>query len=138
MKKILIVDDDPIFLILLHRTLLDEGYQVIKAERSQEAISAMESESFDLVITDLVMPDIDGIELTRRILGIDPKLPIIIITGSGYFEKAAEAMKIGAYDFIAKPFELKKICTTIKNALDYRKIKSGPPGPPEGQGEKLA
>ena len=133
MKKILIVDDDPVFLILLHRTLLDEGYQVIKAERSQEAISAMESESFDVVITDLLMPDIDGIELTQRLLGIDPKLPIIIITGSGYFEKAAEAMKIGAYDFIAKPFELKKICTTIKNALDYRKINSGPP---EGRGEK--
>ena len=133
MKKILIVDDDPVFLILLYRTLSEEGYQVIKAERSQEAISAMESESFDLVITDLLMPDIDGIELTRIILGIDPKLPIIIITGSGYFEEAAEAMKIGAYDFIAKPFELKKICTTIKNALDYRKINSGPP---EGRGEK--
>ncbi len=133
MKKILIVDDDPVFLILLHRTLLDEGYQVIKAEGSQEAISAMESESFDVVITDLLMPDIDGIELTQRILGIDPKLPIIIITGSGYFDKAAEAMKIGAYDFVAKPFELKKICTTIKNALDYRKINSGPP---EGRGEK--
>jgi len=133
MKKILIVDDDPVFLILLHRTLLDEGYQVIKAEGSQEAISAMESESFDVVITDLLMPDIDGIELTQRILGIDPKLPIIIITGSGYFEKAAEAMKIGAYDFIAKPFELEKICTTIKNALEYRKIKSGLS---EGRGEK--
>ena len=135
MKKILIVDDDPIFLILLYRTLLDEGYQVIKAVRSQEAISAMESESFDLVITDLVMPDIDGIELTRRMLGIDPKLPIIIITGSGYLEKAAEARKVGAYDFIAKPFELEKICTTIKNALDYRKNKRRHL---EGQGEKSA
>ena len=135
MEKILIVDDDPVFLILLHRTLLDEGYQAIKAQGSQEAISAMENESFDLVITDLLMPDMDGIELTRIMLGIDPKLPIIIITGSGYFDKVAEALKIGAYDFVAKPFELKKICTTIKNALDYRKIKSGHP---EGQGEKSA
>ena len=122
MKKILIVDDDPIFLVLLYRTLLDEGYQVIKANKSLEAISAVENNSFDLAITDLIMPDIDGIELAKKILEIDPKLPIIIITGSGHFEKAAEAMKIGAYDFIAKPFELKEICTSIKRALDYKEL----------------
>jgi len=119
MKKILIVDDDPIFLMLLHRTLIDEGYRVTKIQKSQSAISAVENRTFDVVVTDLMMPNIDGIELMERILGIYPELPVIVITGSGNIEKAAEALKKGAFDFVSKPFELKKICTSIKRALEY-------------------
>lgn len=122
MKKILIVDDEPNFLILLDRTLQDEGYQIVKTEKSQEALSAMESQTFDLVITDLAMPDIDGIELMQRIKKIYPSLPFIIITGVGTVEKAVEAMKQGAYDFITKPFELDLIHTNVKRALEYGEL----------------
>jgi len=122
MKKILIIDDEPNFLILLDRTLQDEGYQIFKTEKSQEALSAMESQTFDLVITDLAMPDIDGIELMQRIKKIYSSLPFIIITGVGTVEKAVEAMKKGAYDFITKPFELDLIHTTVKRALEYGEL----------------
>jgi len=101
MKKILIVDDDPIFLLLLYRTLVDEGYRVTKIEKSKAAVAVVESAIFDVVITDLIMPDIGGIELMEKILGIYPKLPVIVISGSGNIVQAAEAMKKGAYDFIA-------------------------------------
>ena len=125
MKKILIVDDDPIFLMLLQRTLIDEGYRVTKIQKSQAAISAVENRIFDVVVTDLMMPNIDGIELMEKILSISPELPIIVITGSGNIEKAAEALKKGAFDFITKPFELKKFCTSIKKALEYGELQNG-------------
>ena len=122
MKKILIVDDEPNLLTLMDRTLTEEGYQVTKAGKSGEALTSMENETFDVVITDLAMPDIDRIELMQRVRKIYPELPIIIMTGVGTIERAVEAMKKGAYDFITKPFELEKIRSSIKRALEYGEI----------------
>ncbi|MEW5800849.1 MAG: sigma-54 dependent transcriptional regulator [bacterium] len=122
MKKILIVDDEPNFLTLLGRTLKDEGYQVTTAATSYEAISLAENTVFDTLITDLAMPEVNGIELMERFRKLYPNLPIIIITGVGTVERAVEAMKKGAYDFITKPFELDKIRTTVKRALEYGEL----------------
>lgn len=122
MKKILIIDDEPNFLLLLERTLKDEGYEVISAGKSIEALGAAENEPFDAVITDLAMPDIEGIELMQRIRKVYPEMPFIIITGVGTIEKAVEAMKKGAYDFITKPFELDKIRSTLKRAIEYGEL----------------
>ena len=124
MKNILVVDDDPIFLLLLYRTLIDEGYRVTKVEKSRLAITAVENEIFDVVITDLIMPDIDGIELMEKILRIYPKLPVIMITGSGNFAHVTEAGKKGAFDIITKPFDLKIFCAIIKRALKYAEFQT--------------
>jgi len=122
MKKILIVDDEPNFLTLLGRTLTDEGYQVTTASTSAEAISIGEDTVFDTLITDLTMEGINGIGLMERFRKLYPSLPIIIITGFGTIERAVEAMRKGAYDFITKPFELDKIRTTVKRALEYGEL----------------
>jgi DNA-binding NtrC family response regulator len=122
MKKILIVDDEPNFLTLLGRTLTEEGYQVTTASTSAEAITIGEDTVFDTLITDLTMEGINGIGLMERFRKLYPSLPIIIITGFGTIERAVEAMRKGAYDFITKPFELDKIRTTVKRALEYGEL----------------
>jgi len=126
MKKILIVDDEANFLTLLGRTLMDEGYQVTTALSGIEAINIGENNVFDTLITDLSLAPqgsaMDGIELMERFRKLYPSLPIIIITGVGTIERAVEAMRKGAYDFITKPFELDKIRTTVKRALEYGEL----------------
>ncbi len=122
MKKILIVDDEPNYLLLLSGTLQDEGYQVAKAEKSRDAISIMENERFDVFITDLAMPDIDGIGLMQIFRKVNPAMPIIIITGVGTIERAVEAMKKGAYDFITKPFELDTLRMATKRAIEFGEL----------------
>ncbi|MGA1823870.1 MAG: sigma-54-dependent transcriptional regulator [bacterium] len=118
-KNILIVDDEPNFLKLLASTLTDEGYSVKTTQDPVEALAMAEKELFDLIITDLAMHGLDGLDLMEKINTYYPGLPVIIITGVGTIELAVESIKKGAYDFITKPFELEKISVTIKKALEH-------------------
>lgn len=118
-ERILIIDDEPNFLRLITFTLIDEGFEVVTAENAITALNIIDNQVFDLVVSDLVMPKMSGLELMEEIKTKYPTLPFIIITGAGTIEEAVEAIKKGAYDFITKPFDLKKIRVIIRRALDY-------------------
>ena len=98
------------------------GYTVITTNNPLEVQSLLLQEPFDLVITDLKMPLVDGIDLIDIIKKVDIQLPIIIITAYGTSEIADEALKKGAYDFILKPFRKETILITIKRALEWKRM----------------
>ena len=120
-ERILVIDDEPNMLRLLRTILMDKtGYVVITTNNPLEVKGLLLQEPFDLVVTDLKMPLVDGMDLIDIIKKVDAHLPIIIITAYGTSEVAEEAVKKGAYDFIVKPFRKETILITIKRALEWR------------------
>jgi DNA-binding NtrC family response regulator len=119
-KGILIVDDDKNFIKLLEHNLKKEGYVVDAAFSGEEALLKLNLNMPDLIITDLKMPGVSGMEILRKVKEIDKGLPVIMITGQGDTETAVEAMKLGAYDFITKPLKPNELIVTVRNALNSR------------------
>jgi len=124
LSTILIIDDDDQLRKSFHKLLTEEGYTVISAASGESALTLLKEELPDLVILDLRLPGINGIETFRAIHQIEPKLPVIIMTAFGTTETAIEATKLGAFDYILKPFLneklvalLEKIVAKIKQAL---------------------
>jgi DNA-binding NtrC family response regulator len=115
--KILVVDDEEHMCWALERAMRQEGYQVFTATRGQQGLDLIREEAPSLMILDLKMPEMDGMEVLQRAKEIHPKLPVIILTAHGTIETAIEAMKIGAADFITKPFDLDELKIVIKKAL---------------------
>ena len=122
MDRILIVDDEASMLELLEIMLAKEGYAVAAARSGAEAIQQLGQEPFDLVITDVQMPDVSGIEVLRKAREATPDAAVIMITAFGSAESAVEAMKEGAYDYVTKPFKVDEITLVIKNALERRNL----------------
>jgi len=122
MPSILIVDDEPSILQSLSGLLGDEGFDVVTASNGYEALKAVDSESPDLVMLDIWMPGIDGIETLKEIKKANQHLPVIIVTGHGTIETAVKATKLGAFDFIEKPLSFEKVVVGINNALNFRRI----------------
>ncbi len=118
MSTILIVDDDDQLRKSFHKLLLEEGYTVISAASGENAITLLEEKTPDLVILDLRLPGINGIETFGAIHQIEPKLPVIIMTAFGTTETAIEATKLGAFDYILKPFEIPDMLSIIRQALE--------------------
>lgn len=122
-EKILIVDDEPDMLVLLSMIIKSRtSYDVITTSNPVEALEWLKKGGFDLVITDLKMPGVDGMEILRTIRNYDPEIPVIIITAYGTIESATEAMSKDAFDFITKPFRKEQILFTIDKALKWLKI----------------
>jgi DNA-binding NtrC family response regulator len=122
-ERILVVDDEPNMLRLLHTILTGKtGYEVVTTNNPLEVDKLLQEEAFDLVITDLKMPLVDGLDLIDMVKKVDAKLPIIIITAYGTTETAEEAVQKGAYDFITKPFRKETILITIKRALEWKRM----------------
>lgn len=123
-EKILIVDDEPDILITLKKILQDEGFLITCISNGKEAIDFFKADSFDLVITDLKMPGIDGLEVLRQIKKVNANTEVIILTGYGTIENAIEALKNdGAYDFITKPLEdIDQLIITVNKALERRSL----------------
>jgi len=119
---ILAVDDEATILQSLHGILSDEGFEVLTASNGYEALKMIEEESPDLVLLDIWMPGIDGIETLQEIKRTNPFLQVIIISGHGTIETAVKATKLGAYDFIEKPLSIEKVVVTINNALNFRQL----------------
>ncbi len=119
---ILIVDDEPSILQSLSGLLEDEGYEVITASNGYEALKLIESEMPDLVLLDIWMPGIDGIETLKEIKKDSPSVQVVIITGHGTIETAVKATKLGAFDLIEKPLSIDKVIVTINNALNFRRL----------------
>jgi two-component system nitrogen regulation response regulator NtrX len=119
---ILAVDDEAAILQSLSGILSDEGFEVLTASNGYEALKIIEEESPDLVLLDIWMPGIDGIETLQEIKRTNPFLQVVIISGHGTIETAVKATKLGAYDFIEKPLSIEKVVVTINNALNFRRL----------------
>src|SRR3989442_329619 len=121
--KLLIVDDEAAQMTALCKTLEDQGYAAAGFTSAKEALAALRDEQFDLVLTDLRMPEMDGITLLRAAQQIDGDLVGIVMTGHGTIATAVGAMKVGALDYILKPFKLGGILPVLARALDMRRLR---------------
>ncbi len=121
-RTILVVDDEQSILQSLEGILSDEGFEVICARSGPEALAKIEESMPDLVLLDIWMPDMDGIETLVKIREISPHIQVVMMSGHGTIETAVKATKLGAYDFIEKPLSLEKLLLTINNALDYHSL----------------
>ena len=122
-ERILVVDDEPNMLRLLKTILMDKtGYEVTTTNNPLEVSKMLQEGHYDLVITDLKMPVVDGIDLIGIVKNIDATMPIIVITAYGTIETAEEAIQKGAYDFITKPFRKETILITIRRALEWKRM----------------
>lgn len=120
MPKILIVDDEQNILLYLSEALEDEGYNITTKASGQEAVSAIEDEEYDLVLVDLKLKDIDGLEVMREAKKRSPDTVIIMLTGHGSLESAMEAIKYGAFDYLLKPSSVQDLKESIRRGLEKR------------------
>src|SRR5262245_24622145 len=121
--RLLIVDDEVGLKSALCEALSEEGHETVGAASGAEALTAMEKGDFDLLLSDLMMPGMDGIQLLRRALEIDPNLVGVIMTGQGTISTAVEAMKSGAFDYVLKPFNLQTMRPILDRALEVRRLR---------------
>jgi len=117
-----VIDDEPIIHEVLSQLLTAEGYEVELSSSGEEALEKHSSQAFDVTLLDLLMPGLDGIEVLKNIKRIDPRAVIIIITAYASVESAIAAMKMGAYDYIQKPFKHDELILTIEKALEHKSL----------------
>jgi len=120
--KILVVDDEQNMLKLFQKVLAKEGYGVRTAASGTEALRILREETFDLIVSDLVMPVLGGIDLMKEVKTKHPDIPFIVISAYGTIESAVEAMKAGAFDYLVKPFQKDEILLVVNKALKYCKL----------------
>ena len=116
--KILIVDDDRAIRNSLGEILMDEGYEVAKAEDGPSALKAVEEDRFDVIFCDIKMPGMDGVELLDKFMEMNLDAAVVMISGHGDISTAVECIKKGAFDFVEKPLDLQRLLITIKNAAE--------------------
>jgi DNA-binding NtrC family response regulator len=121
-KQILIVDDEPNLRKILSAQLTRDGYDVLTAEDGEQGLQALREHHIDLVITDLRMPKVDGMTLLREALREDRELPVVMITAHGTVDTAVEALKLGAFDYLTKPFDKENVRQTVAKALKTRQL----------------
>lgn len=122
MARILIVDDEEKIRHILGIMLSMKGYNITEAGNGLEALRLLEADVFDVVISDIRMPEMDGLELLEKIKGMEHPVPVIVITAFGTVESAVEAMKKGAVDYIAKPFDEERIILAVEKAVGVSRI----------------
>jgi DNA-binding NtrC family response regulator len=118
--RILVVDDEPPFLDALSQRLVLRGFEVIKAANGQEALEAARTAEFDLILLDLKMPGMDGKEVLQILKKEHRQTEVIILTGHGSLDSAAECTKLGAFGYIPKPYELEDLIRVLKDAYVAR------------------
>jgi len=123
-RTILVADDDASIRSLLKQLLSDEGYSVVEATTGTEVVEKVKDVNPDLVIMDVRMPELDGIEALSKLKVSSPKTSVLIMTAFGSSNNAIRAMELGAFDYITKPFELDKISHTVKRVIEYRDLTS--------------
>lgn len=122
MENILIVDDEKNYLLVLEDLLSEEGYGVFTADSAQDGLEILRANDLDVVITDMKMPRMDGMAFLEAIQLQNTDLPVIMMTAFGSVEKAVEAMRKGAYDYILKPFKNEELKLTIRKAIDHYRL----------------
>jgi two-component system response regulator PilR (NtrC family) len=125
MVRILVVDDDPGMRELLEILLAKEGYEVTCAKGGVEAVTLVNKKAFDVVVTDIRMQHVDGLEVLRSVKKINPATPVVMISAYASAETAVEAMREGAYDYFPKPFDTDRFKEVIKDIVEARKNRRG-------------
>src|SRR5262249_26311905 len=121
--RVLIVDDEVELMTALCESLTDQSYEALGRTSAQEALALLQEEDIDLLVCDLMMPEMDGIALLRAALNIDPHLVGVIMTGHGTIQTAVDAMKVGAFDYVLKPFRLQALLPVLARALQVRQLR---------------
>jgi len=116
-EDILVVDDEPQMLIALHETLRRKGYSVTTAGSAMEALCRLREKYYRLVITDMRMPELDGMDLLRKVKSTSPQTPVVMLTAYGTIQSAVDAMRIGAFDYLLKPFSSESLEAVVRRAL---------------------
>jgi len=124
MSKILIIEDEEPIRRVLVRILKDEdsSFEIHEASDGKKGLDLIKNDSYDLVLCDIKMPKVDGIELLQRTRKTNSTIPFIMLTGHGNIETAVESMKLGAYDFISKPPDLNRLINSVRNALEKKEL----------------
>jgi DNA-binding NtrC family response regulator len=123
-RRVLIVEDDEIFLRPLQRTLEVAQYDVLAVPSGEEAIDLLKTDDADLVLTDKRLPGMDGVELVRRIKNEHPDLAVVVMTAYGTIESAVEAMRLGASDYLVKPFEAAEVLIVVRHAIEFQELRA--------------
>ncbi|HEV8283198.1 MAG TPA: sigma-54 dependent transcriptional regulator [Chitinophagaceae bacterium] len=124
MADILIIDDEKAIRKTLSEILSFEGHKIDEASDGEEGLKKFKDKSYDVVLCDIKMPKIDGIEFLQKAVEANPDTPVIMISGHGNIETAVEAVKTGAFDYISKPPDLNRLLITIRNAMDRKELVS--------------
>jgi DNA-binding NtrC family response regulator len=124
MSKILIIEDEAAIRRVLSKILSEENvtYQVDEAEDGVQGIEKVKSEDYDLILCDIKMPKMDGVEVLEAVKNIKPEIPMVMISGHGDLETAINTMRLGAFDYISKPPDLNRLLNTVRNALDRKQL----------------
>lgn len=124
MSRILIIEDEPAIRRVLTKILSEENdtYKVDEAEDGIQGLEKVKNEDYDLVLCDIKMPKMDGVEVLEAIKKIKPEIPMVMISGHGDLETAVNTMRLGAFDYISKPPDLNRLLNTVRNALDRKKL----------------
>lgn len=117
-KTVLLVDDDESLRRVVEYNLHEEGYRVLTAVDGRSGLQAFQAEAVDLMLTDVRMPEMDGLELLTRVKAVQPDLPVIVLTAHGTIDSAVEAMKLGAFDYLTKPFNREQLKAAVRKAFD--------------------
>ena len=122
-KSLLVVDDEPNIRRVLEAVFTKDGYQVKTAENGRKALDILSTDpNLDVAVCDLIMPDMNGVEVLKAAKEINPKLSVVMITAHGTIKTAVDAMKLGAFDYITKPFDMDEIKLIVKNALERSRL----------------
>jgi len=119
---VLVVDDEQETCDLLEMSLVKSGYKVTTSTSAQAALDQVATQDFDVVLTDLQMPEMSGLDLCERVLGTRPNMPVVVITGQGSLETAIASIRAGAYDFITKPVDPKLLHLSVSRAIQHRRL----------------
>jgi len=120
--NIMVIDDEESMCKFMQIMLQKEGYDVITSQSSYQALNLLKQKNYDLVIADLMMPELNGLELLSRVKSLDPDASFIVMTAYASVDTAIEALKKGAYDYLTKPFKVDEIRIAVKKALEQKRI----------------
>jgi len=122
-RRVLVVDDDPAMCEMVRAHLVRRGYDVTTHQTAAAAFEALRSADFDVVVTDLQMRGMNGLELCERVVADRPDIPVIVITAFGSMDHAIAAIRVGAYDFVPKPFSIEQLCIALERAIQHRTLR---------------
>src|SRR5687768_3869961 len=121
-SALLVIDDEPNILTSLRRALELEGYDVEVAGSGRIGLQKLEERDVDLVMLDVMMPEMDGLETLKRVREAQPDLPVLMMSGHASIDTAVQATKLGAHDFLEKPLSTEKVLLTVRNALAFTRL----------------
>jgi DNA-binding NtrC family response regulator len=124
--NILIIEDDPAIAMTLRRVLTEEGHQIVLEKRGDSGLALARARAFDLVLSDIKLPGLGGLELVRELREARPRLPIILMTAHGTTETAIQATQSGAFDYLLKPFEMPELLALVQKAIAASRLMSEP------------